>query len=252
MNELRRDLTLALDPAGLLRRVGLEPDPWQEGLLRARPRRAIMLCCRQAGKSMTAAVAALHEALFRPGSLILIVAPSQRQSAELLRTVRALFSSLSIPISATSESSGGLELVNGSRIISLPAKEETVRGYSGVALIVVDEASRVDDALYASLRPMLAVSDGRLLLLSTPDGQRGFFYEAWQSPEPWHRTRITATDCPRIAESFLAEERRTMLPGLYASEYECEFGDAVDSVFSGDDIDAAFDPSLTRLLEGGW
>ena len=252
MSELRRDLALALDPAQLLRAVGLEPDPWQEELLRARPRRAILLCCRQAGKTMTASVSALHEALYRPGSLILIVAPSQRQSAELLRTVRAFFSLLAIPVAATSESSGGLELANGSRIVSLPAKEETVRGYSEVALLIVDEAARVDDGLYYALRPMLAVSDGRLLLLSTPNGQRGFYFEAWRGPDPWHRVRITATECARISTEFLAEERRNMLPAVYASEYECEFGDAIDSVFAADDIEAALEPTVTPIFEGGW
>jgi hypothetical protein len=201
---------------------------------------------------MTASVSALHEALYQPGSLILVVAPSQRQSAELLRTVRALFNLLAIQIAATSESTGGLELANGSRIISLPAKEETVRGYSNVSLLIVDEAARVDDALYYALRPMLAVSDGRLLLLSTPNGQRGFFHDAWHSPDPWYRIRITAADCPRISTEFLAEERRNMLPAVFESDYGCEFSDAIDSVFAADDIQAALDPTLTPIFEGGW
>jgi hypothetical protein len=77
------------------------------------------------------------------------------------------------------ESALRLELRNGSRIVSLPGDETTVRGYSGVRLLVVDEAARVPDDLYFSIRPMLAVSGGRLVCLSTPFGKRGFFYEAW-------------------------------------------------------------------------
>ncbi len=72
-----------------------------------------------------------------------------------------------------------LRLENGSRIVSLPGTEGTVRGFSGVALLIVDEASRVDDALYHAVRPMLAVSHGKLVLLSTPWGKRGFFYREW-------------------------------------------------------------------------
>jgi hypothetical protein len=67
------------------------------------------------------------------------------------------------------------EFDNGSRIISLPGDEATVRTYSNVQLIVIDEASRVPDDLYYSVRPMLATSNGRLVCLSTPRGKRGFF-----------------------------------------------------------------------------
>ncbi len=76
---------------------------------------------------------------------------------------------------AESETALTLTLDNGNRIVSLPGKEGTIRGYSGARLIVVDEASRVPKDLYVSARPMLVVSGGRLALLSTPFGTRGFF-----------------------------------------------------------------------------
>jgi hypothetical protein len=57
---------------------------------------------------------------------------------------------------------------------ALLGTEKTIRGFSGAALLIVDEAARVDDALYYALKPMLAVSGGSLLMLSTPYGRRGF------------------------------------------------------------------------------
>ena len=66
---------------------------------------------------------------------------------------------------------------NGSRIVGLPGTEGTVRGFSAVSLMLIDEASRVDDAMYKALRPMLAVGGGDLWLMSTPCGKRGFFYD---------------------------------------------------------------------------
>src|SRR5262249_58061446 len=73
------------------------------------------------------------------------------------------------------------ELANGSRIVSLPGTERTVRGYSKADLIIIDEAARVEDSLLVATRPMMAVSEGggRLIALSTPAGKRGWFYEAW-------------------------------------------------------------------------
>ena len=73
-----------------------------------------------------------------------------------------------------------LLLPNGSRIVGLPGTEGTVRGFSSVSLMVIDEAARVPDDVYKALRPMLAVKNGDLWLLSTPAGKQGFFYENWE------------------------------------------------------------------------
>src|SRR5713101_7316445 len=91
---LASNLALALDPTRIFTAAGLTADPWQADFLRQRPTRALLLCCRQSGKSLTTAAAALHEALFRPGSLSLMLAPAQRQSAELLRKARWLLNAL--------------------------------------------------------------------------------------------------------------------------------------------------------------
>ena len=62
----------------------------------------------------------------------------------------------------------------------------------------------------AAVRPMLAVSQGRLIALSTPAGKRGWFYEAWIGGDSWHRVKVAATDCPRISQAFLDEELREL------------------------------------------
>ena len=109
----------------------------------------------------------------------------------------------------------------------LPAKEETVRSFSGVALLVMDEAARVPDDLYRSVRPMLAVSGGRLVCLSTPFGRRGFFWREWSREDrennPWLRFRITWRECPRIAPAFIDEERVSLGDAWVRQEYECSF-----------------------------
>src|SRR5262249_56619828 len=108
-------------------------------------------------------------------------------------------------------------------------------GFSGVNLLIIDEASRVADELYYSVRPMLAVSGGRLVALSTPFGTRGWWYEAWRSREPWQRFEVPATRCPRVSLAFLEEERRALGPWWYAQEYECVFADAQTAAFGLED-----------------
>jgi hypothetical protein len=143
-----------------------------------------------------------------------------------------------------------LELANGSRILGLPGAEGTIRGYSAPKLVVLDEASRTPEALYAAVRPMLAVSGGRLVALSTPYAKQGWFFEAWESGEDWQRVRVRAAECPRIAPEFLAEERRALPPRYYRMEYECEFTDAVDAIFTADDVRRALDNDLQPLFGG--
>src|SRR5215218_4943433 len=177
MVALREDLRLALDRATFARELGLEPDPWQERLLRSTSDRVLLNCCRQSGKSTMSGLIALHNALYHPGSLILCLAPALRQSQELFGKVLTFYRDLGRPVSAEAERKLSLELANGSRIVTLPGTDKTIRGFSGVDLLIVDEASRVADELYFAVRPMLAVSGGALMLLSTPFGKRGIFYE---------------------------------------------------------------------------
>lgn len=220
--------------------AGTSPDPWQVQFLESTAPRVLLNCSRQAGKSTMAAVVAVHAAVYQPTSLVLLLSPSLRQSQELFKKAAACYRSLSDPVPIKTESALRLELHNGSRIVSLPGKENTVRGFSGVRLLAVDEAARVPDELYFSIRPMLAISEGRLLALSTPVGTRGWWYEAWRSEEPWERYEVPATQCPRISQEFLDEERRAMGEWWFDQEYRCQFLDAQTQPFRREDIDQAF------------
>lgn len=232
------NLATALDPTRLFTAAGVDPDPWQRDVLLEPWSRAMLNVTRQGGKSLTVAALALHTALYRPEALVLVLAPARRQSKETLQKAWALYRAGGRPVPVDNRSELRARFENGSRIIALPGEEKTVRGYSDVDLIVADEAARVPGELYRTVRPMLAVSGGRLVALSTPWGKRGWFYESWIDPEQrWKRIRVTAEDCPRITEEFLEQERREMPESWFRSEYLCEFTDTVDSVFSMTDVD---------------
>jgi phage FluMu gp28-like protein len=197
-----------------------------------------------------ASVLALHRALVEPGSLILILAPAERQAKELFSKVVLSYRTLGHVIPTASYTKLGMELSNGSRIEALPGTEKTVRGFSGVDLLIVDEAARVADELYYAVRPMLAVSGGRLLMLSTPFGKRGVFYEEWSRGSAWERYTVTAEECPRIPSEFLEEERRTLGPWWFAQEYECRFMDTLDQVFATEVIHKAITDEVAPLFGG--
>ncbi len=247
--EIKEDLRLALNHVEFARAVGVEElDPWQEDLLGSNSKRVLLNITRQGGKSQTTAIVALRRALYHPGSLILALAPALRQSQELFQKIAGFYRALGRPVPAQAERKLSLELENGSRIISLPGSEKTIRGYSGAALLLVDEAARVDDGLYYSVRPMLAVSGGALMMLSTPWGKRGAFFKEWTEGVGWRRYEVPARECPRISPEFLAEERRNMPAPWFKQEYECQFVETEDQVFSHDDVQAALDTDEDALF----
>ena len=216
--------TLALDPCNIFRAQSLTPDPWQRQVLLCPSRYILLNCSRGAGKSRVTSALALHTALFEPASLILLISRAQRQSKELLRYVKQGYRAVDKPIAATHSTDTMLELKNGSRILALPGKEETIRTFQGVRLLILDEAARIPDMLYSSVRPMVGVSRGRTVCLSTPFGQRGFFWRSWcDHTGPWTRFRITWKDCPRLTEDFIEQERRQFGDSWVSQEYECDF-----------------------------
>ncbi len=245
------DLLLALDRVAFAEDLGIVPDRWQRDLLRSSSDRVLLNCCRQSGKSTLTALIALHRALYHPGSLILCLAPALRQSQELFSKILGFYRDLGRPVDHAGERKLSLELDNRSRILTLPGSEKTLRGFSGVGLLLIDEASRVDDQLYYATRPMLAVSGGSLMMLSTPAGKRGVFYQEWTSGEGWERYEVRAEQCPRISPEFLEEERRALPPPVYRAEYECSFEALDDQPFSESMIESAFsDDTVEPLFPG--
>ncbi len=246
---LADDLLLAIDPVAFSRAAGIEADAWQRDVLRSTSPRLLLNCSRQSGKSTTTATLAVHTALYDPAALVLLLSPSLRQSQELFRKCLDCYRTVGRPVSASAESAMRLELDNGSRIVSLPGTEGSIRGFSAVKLLVIDEASRVEDALYYGVRPMLAVGAGRLVAMSTPFGKRGWWHHEWtEGGDGWERVEVPATACPRISPAFLAEERRSLGDWWYRQEYCCSFEETSDQVFSYEDVMRAFDNDLTPLF----
>jgi hypothetical protein len=246
---LEQDLMVALDRVAFAEELGITPDGWQRDLLRSDSDRILLNCCRQSGKSTMAAVIALHRAFYDPGSLALILAPAERQAKETFGKVLTLYRALGHAIPPDSYRKLGIELSNASRIEALPGSQRTIRGFSGVDLLILDEASRVEDDLYYATRPMLAVSGGALLMLSTPAGQRGVFFEEWMEGVGWERYEVAIEDVPRISEEFIEEERRALPRRIFDQEYRCQFVETEDAVFTLEDVDSAMTTDVTPLFE---
>jgi hypothetical protein len=221
-------------------RLGFAADERQVAVLNSRAKRGILNCSRQWGKSTVTAAKAVERAWREAGSLVLVATPTERQSGEFLRKAAEFVRRLGTRPRGDGDNAISLMLPNGSRIVGLPGTEATVRGSSAVSLLLIDEAARVSEAMYKALRPMLAVQDGDLWLMSTPYGQRGFFWEVWtRGGKEWERYSARATECARIGEEFLNEEREALGRLWFAQEYLCEFVDNGGQWFGRDMVEQA-------------
>jgi hypothetical protein len=239
------DLYYALSPSAWARRV-FEPDPWQDKLLNDTSYRIHANTSRQIGKSTTVAGKVTHRAWYRYEQLILLIAPTLRQSVELIRKVKWFLQEAGCPKSAYKSGALSIEILHtGSRIIALPGgNPDNIRGFSAPDMIVIDEASFAKDQLYRSIRPMLMTSNGQLILISTPFTKRGFFWEIADRTdddmgEKWSRYIVPAWDCPRVDPKFLESERKAMGDWWFNSEYGGLFQEPQNSLFSVEMIQAA-------------
>ncbi len=246
---LRDDLTHALDAVAFAEdALGFELDDWQRDALRSGSRRLLMNCSRQSGKTTVAAIRALHRAIYTVAKVV-VVSPSERQSKEFYRLVRTLADRLPTPPRMIEDAATSATLENGSRVISLPSSESTIRGIAGVDELIFDEASRVQDVIYTATRPMVSASRGAIVALSTPAGKRGWWWQAWtDGGERWDRVEIPATLSPRISTVELAEAQEDLPRWEFEQEFMCIFGDTLDSVFRSEDVDKAFNPAVTPLF----
>jgi hypothetical protein len=241
--------TLRADRGSVLSLCDLDPVPTQLAFLRNTHPRTLLCTTRQYGKSTCVAAKAVAIMLLEPGSLCLCLSPSLRQSGELFGKAVQLFHKLGDPVPATRETATTLELVNGSRLVSLPGTPGTVRGFSRVRYLAVDEAALVSDELFAAVGPMLARSpNGEQVLASTPFGCRGEFWKCWTQVPGWDKVRVTADEVPAIPREYLAQQRQTIGERNFRQEFYCSFESTTDCVFDWGLIEKALEGGIRPKL----
>lgn len=212
---MAKALLQAIDRSYYIESLGWKCFEWQQTVLRSDSKRKVINGARQSGKSTIVSAVPAHTARFYPGSISIIGAPTENQANETMdKVIRFIAMDPDYP-KLKKCSNEEVELMNGSRIIVRTAKSDTFRGYSCPRVIILDEASRIDDEAYTSgARPMLTDNpDGELYLISTPFGQEGFFYNAMHDTtgtwEKWNiRTPYTVvgTGTEARLEQYITEE----------------------------------------------
>lgn len=269
-------------------RCGLKPYPWQKLVLDSKAKFKIILGARQSGKSTIVSVPPAYKSKRKRKALSLVIAPTRAQATEDMLKIKDLIAADPDHPSLKKNSAYEIEFYNGSRIIVVTGTDRAARGYSAPDIIILDEASRIPDTVYASaVLPMQTASpdDFELIVISTPYGKTGFFYDCWENSEvfekyevsaPWHvderypttlfeaedeeiftrqlgERGVIASYSPqhwnRPQQSEILRQQGTL---IYRQEFLCEFVDRDDAVFRRDDLDRAFFPKdSVRSLDLG-
>jgi hypothetical protein len=235
---------LRADRGSILRMAGFNDEPHQLAFLRSDHPRELLCTSRQFGKSTCIAAKAVATMVLSPASLCLCLSPSLRQSGELFGKAVDIFQKIGAPVPVVRQTASVLELSNRSRLVSLPGKPATIRGYSKPKLVAVDEAAYCADELHHAVSPMMARSDNGVLILgSSPYGMRGEYWRNFTQVPGWRKTVVTADQIPAISPEYLRQERLKLGERWFRQEFYCSFESTVDAVF---------DPLLVeKALEGG-
>ena len=125
----------------------------------------------------------------------------------------------------------GLLASNPSNVVSSdPAPATSIPRY-WLLVLIIDEAAFVPDRAWEAIEPVISVTKGRIILLSTPQGKRGFFYKATKN-ENYNLVQVSARDCPRHTKKFLDQKQSELSPIAFATEYLGEFIDDYNRKFT--------------------
>jgi hypothetical protein len=206
-------------------------DRWQNAVLDEEEKNITIRAGRQVGKSTIIGLKVFFYAIEHTDKTILVVAASQRQSGLLFEKIKSFFVEYSPELIKEDPTMTKLILTNGCKIYALPAGRSgyTIRGYS-IDLLIADEAAYIAEPVWIALIPMLAVTKGKLILLSTPFGKGGYFFDSFGDID-FKQFHLSSEDCPRIPKTFLLKEKGRMTKMEYAQEYLGEFIEEFSQLF---------------------
>jgi phage FluMu gp28-like protein len=227
--------------------------PFQERWCADASRFKLGLWSRQVGKDFSMGEEGVRDCIIagRAGhkTTWLIVSPSERQSIESLSKWKEWAEAYKLAVDEQTDDrqAGAESLLNsstivfesGCRVIAVPGKPDTVRGYSANVCITefafIEDAEATWRAIIPSITNPLRGGEKKVRIISSANGCGNKFHDLWQknhgvSRAHWSTHRVTIWDA--VAEGLLTQaevdELRDSIddPEAWAQEFECEFIDA--------------------------
>lgn len=209
------------DPVGLVRRV-LRLEPWskQADVLCAvaEQERVAVRAGHKVGKTDLDDYAAIWFALTRPGSRVIMTAPTYRQVRHVLwKRLKQLVARMpkGLIVDAHDSPEHGVIFTNGSEILGFTADNaEKFAGLSGAdMLFILDEASGIEPEIFEAVEGS-AAGGARILLTGNPTRSAGHMHAAFHDKaEFWTQLHISSEETPNVIAG------KVVIPGLATKQW---------------------------------
>jgi hypothetical protein len=140
---------------------------------------------RQLGITETIVNYFLHKAITNEGYLAVIFSKTQSDTSNIAKRIRKQIDYLTDYCKLITNSLTDLEFQNKGRILFRNSTPNGARGLESVSDILFDESSFIDDIdeIYKSAIPCTTIvgKNAKIIILSTPNGQSGFYYDKLSS-----------------------------------------------------------------------
>lgn len=230
----------------------LRLDKWQEEVLQAKGN--LCICSgRQTGKSTIISIKAAEFIAKSRNKHVLIISVTEDQAILLLQKVllylEATYPKL-IRKGTKRPTKSKVELLNGSicRTKAVGLSGIGARGFT-TDLLIADEAAFMPDDVWAAVTPQLLTTGGDIILISTPHGKKGYFYDAYHDEgfKTWHINSIDNIKDRPISPSwsklqrdkaigFMEAEKRRMSIREFGQEYLGQFLEDLTQFYPDDTI----------------
>lgn len=209
-------------------------DSWQKEILEVKGNKVI--CSgRQTGKSTVVAALASDFVVNNPNKSVLIISVTEDQAIELLNKclwyLESKHSDMVHWKGPKMPRKEHVNLINGSTIRTKAVGQSGtgVRGFT-IDMLIADEAAWMPKDVWAAVTPMLLTTGGDIILISTPHGKTGFFYDCYNDKEhfsTFHINSLEAIEKREISHSWSDWQRTKALAHIEAEKLRMsdkEFG----------------------------
>jgi len=204
----------------------------------------IILKSRQLGLSTISAAYCAWLAIFHKDKNVLVIATKLSVAQNFIRKVKFCIQSmpnwLLLP-QIINNNKQAIEFSNGSTVKAIPTSEDAGRS-EALSLLIVDEAAFVRnfDTLWTGLYPTLSTG-GRAIVLSTPNGVGGQYYDLWRQAEEgqnvFNPIKLQWDVHPDRDDDWFVNETKNMSPKQIAQELLCDFQASGDTFLQSEDIE---------------
>lgn len=224
-------------------KIPFQLDKWQEDVL-AHEGNLVVCSGRQVGKSQVIAIKAAEYIVNNPKKKVLIISVTEDQAMMMLQKILLYLNDNHKKLISKGKDKPTkhmVKLTNKSQVITKAVGQYGL-GVLGltVDVIIPDEAAYLPESIWQSITPMLLTTGGVMWLLSTPNSQQGYFYEAYTNPDMGFK--VFHVDSEEVADNrpepqrsimlkFLEREKARMSELEYAQQYLAQFLEELNQFF---------------------